>query len=61
MNQELNLIRIVFFMLGFMAGVMTLSIMARPNEMPPAKLIYNQCPRNADMTSSCGLGAVSDQ
>jgi hypothetical protein len=56
-DQDLNLTRILFFIIGVMTGVaMTVILYTRPMATHN-KLIYNNCGYYADHTSKCGHGS----
>jgi hypothetical protein len=57
-DEDKNLVRILFFIIGLMTGVtMMLWINRHPRTATDAKFFYNRCPRYADGTSSCGMNA----
>lgn len=55
-DEDKNLVRVLFFIIGLMTGVtMMLWIDKHLRTASDEKFFYNQCPRYADGTSSCGM------
>lgn len=45
-DESRNLVRIVFFVLGFMVGIMSYKVIAFVTPViPHAQMVYNDCPR----------------